>query len=331
MDNILYYPHINLPRTDWTLRALLYYVNVGSIVPQEYFYDPANNYDPFMLELVRAELVTPIDPMAVLERPWEVKEPFLQLIESNKSGYEQAQKKFRSNSHVFLHGGKQDNAKIHADKFDDSIFSSLQEMGLAKRIDHHWFSVEKRTAEVLMRYLVTVLAAKTDRLPTTDSLKPIAYRDSYDLRQKKRETILRDLMPFPKALDLKKLKRFKEKQHELLHDFRNKIELLVLDPNVLEGTPLFESNMYELHKRKEELVARMNESKFETILFGTVCGLVSAAHGLATASGTEAVVGGIPGFVGAVYSALKIERAEKVFDQSGMKYLALAEKRLYKK
>ena len=30
--NLLYYPYINLPDTEWTIRTLLYYDNVSSIV-----------------------------------------------------------------------------------------------------------------------------------------------------------------------------------------------------------------------------------------------------------------------------------------------------------
>jgi hypothetical protein len=37
---------------------------------------------------------------------------------------------------------------------------------------------------------------------------------------------------------------------------------------------------------------------------------------------------GLPGFANAVYSAMKIEKTENVFDQSGMKYLALVDKKL---
>ncbi len=43
-----------------------------------------------------------------------------------------------------------------------------------------------------------------------------------------------------------------------------------------------------------------------------------------------AVVWGLPGFANAFYLVLQIERAEDIFDQSGMKYLALADKRLRK-
>lgn len=60
MDKLLYFTYINLPKTDWTVRALLYYDNISSIVPQENFYSPERNYELFIFELVRSELVIPI-------------------------------------------------------------------------------------------------------------------------------------------------------------------------------------------------------------------------------------------------------------------------------
>lgn len=51
MNNLLYYPYINLPNTDWTIRALLYYDNIGSIVPTQYFHEP-EQYEPFMREVI---------------------------------------------------------------------------------------------------------------------------------------------------------------------------------------------------------------------------------------------------------------------------------------
>ena len=34
--NILYYPEINIPRTEWAIRAFLYYDEVAAIVPYKY-------------------------------------------------------------------------------------------------------------------------------------------------------------------------------------------------------------------------------------------------------------------------------------------------------
>jgi hypothetical protein len=40
------------------------------------------------------------------------------------------------------------------------------------------------------------------------------------------------------------------------------------------------------------------------------------------------IIGAIPGFLNAIYSACRIEKPENVIDQTGLKYLALIDKRL---
>ena len=331
MSNILYFPYINLPRTDWTLRTLLYYDNIGSIVPQEYFYEPQKSYDKFMLELVKERLVTPINPMDVLDNPWESTRPFIELIRENRVKLEKAQGRFYAGNRGNIHIDKFSRANIHADKFDQEIFYQLEQLGLAERSEGRWFSVEKKTANNLMNFLATLISAKTDRLPTTDYVKPFYYQNSFKKEQEKRETILMNLIPFPQDIDFGRLMKFKEKHSDLLKAFRTQVELIALDPNIIEGTPLFYQRLKELAQRKEELSAKMNESQFNNILFGTVCGLIGAYQGIATASTPVTIIGSLPGFANAVYSALQIERAENVFDQSGLKFLALADKRLRNK
>ncbi|WP_339880526.1 kinase [uncultured Algoriphagus sp.] len=328
MSNLLYFPYINVPRTDWTLRTLLYYDNIGSIVPQEYFYEPERNFDEFMLELVRENLVTPINPMDVLDNPWESTRPFIELIRENSKKLEKAQNRFIEGNRGNIHSEKFSKANIHADKFDQEIFYQLEQLGLAESSEDRWYSVEKRTANNLMNFLATLISAKTNRLPTTDYVKPFHYRNSFKKTQEKREIILSSLIPFPQDIDFTRLMRFKEKHSDLLQAFRTQVELIALDPNIIEGTPLFYQRLAELTQRRDELSAKMNESQFNRILFGTVCGLIGAYQGIEAESTTGAVIGALPGFVNAVYSALQIERAENVFDQSGLKYLALADKRL---
>ena len=75
---------------------------------------------------------------------------------------------------------------------------------------------------------------------------------------------------------------------------------------------------------KEELSARMNESHIGDIVFGTICGTISAGIGLLASP----VLGAIPGFLNTIHSACKIEKPENVIDQTGLKYLALVDKRL---
>jgi hypothetical protein len=328
MNNLLYFPYINIPRTDWTLRTLLYYDNIGSIVPQEYFYNPEQNYDPFMLELVRNQLVTPINPIEVFENPWQVTRPFIEMIESNGDRLRKYQSSFRNKNIGLVHRDKFVGSQIHADKFDENVFYALQQLGLAEKGEGHWYVVESKTANNLMKFLVTIISAKTQRLPTTDYIRPFYNRSSFHNPAQKRETILTNLIPFPEDIDLNKLTRFKEKHSQLLSAFRTRVELIALDPNIIDGTQLFHQHLSELTQRKEELSAKMNESRFNSILYGTVCGLIGAGVGLAGASTTGAVIGALPGFANAVHSALQIEQAENIFDQSGLKYLALADKRL---
>lgn len=319
MNQILYFPYINLPKTSWTVRTLLYYDNVCSIVPNEYIYEPENNYEPFMLELVRSELVIPIDPISSLDSPFGMSTPFLEFIQNPY---------FRLNYKVktFLNGSV---SKIHAQKFDGEIFYSLVQIGLARRLDGNWYEVETSTAEYLMKYLATILSTKLNLLPTTDTFKRSIMSRNLSNKNQKRETILSRLIPFPEEINLYKILKFKEKNSDLLKLFKNKVEQIVLDENILEGTELFTAKIEELEIHKNELSIKMNESQFSNVFFGSVCGIIGAGQGFAaTENTTGAVIGALPGFVSAVHSALKIEKAENTFDQTGLKYLALVDKQL---
>ncbi|WP_343690029.1 hypothetical protein [Chitinophaga sp.] len=337
MENLLYYPYINIPQTSWTARVLLYYDRIGSIVPQRYFYEP-NNYDPFMKAMVRSELVEPINPIEVLEYPWQVSQPFIEYLNGDNFNLQKRRAIFRNEGsgktnrdRIGLNG-----VRVHVDKFDGEIFYQLEQMGLAARKDDEWFIVEKKTANELMTFLASVLGGKMKYQPTTDKIKK-GFKALHASKQniktlkkvsKKRELILNELIPFPEQIDIDKLRRFKDTHLDLLKAFKNRVELIVLNPAMEEDSDFFHEAIKELKTRKTELSAKMNESKLGGILFGTICGITGAAIGLSAAETVGAVIGGLPGFANAVYSALQIEKAEDIFDQSGMKYLALVDKQL---
>ncbi len=340
MENLLYYPYINIPRTDWTVRTLIYYNQVGSIVPQNYFYEP-ERYDKDMRELVQNELVIPINPIEVLDRPWEISKPFINYVNSKEFSVRQRRENFKQKKYGRIHRGKFNGQRIHTEKFDREIFYQLEQAGLAEREDDEWFRVEQETANDLMSFLASVIGGKLDFLPATDIQvrKATFTNNSKKIYQTKRnenirrEIILSELIPFPEQIDLNKLRKFKDKHIDLLNRFRNKIELIALNPNLEEESLLFKETIKELNYQKDELTAKMNESKFGQLIFGTVCGITGAIIGLASAGTTGALVGSfsaLPSFANAVYSALKIERVENITDQSGMKYLALVDKKLRK-
>jgi len=134
---------------------------VGSIVPYQYFYEPEKNYEPFMLDLVRNQLVVPIDPMEKLNNPLKVTEPFIKFIKSKSY----ATRIRALNKLAFV--------RIHFQKFEEGIFYELEQLGLAKRDKNNWqwVQVEKMTAAYLMRYLTSILSKKLKMTPATDSYK----------------------------------------------------------------------------------------------------------------------------------------------------------------
>lgn len=198
MNNLLYYPYINIPRNDWVIRTLLYYHQIGSIVPLNYFYYP-EKYDKFMRELVLNELVVPINPFNVLEKPWEVSRPFIDYIKSEEFNIELRRDLFRNSlicrDPKYKH--KYNGIRIHVDKFESEIFYQLEQAGLAKNENYEWYIVENKTASELMTFLATVIGCKLDFLPATDLLiqkKPFTNSSNIVYKTKRRENIRREVI-----------------------------------------------------------------------------------------------------------------------------------------
>ena len=286
-----------------------------------------------MRELVRNELVIPIDPMVTLQYPWDVAQTFINYLEGQEAKLEQRR-------HRFLVGRSWGNisnkSRIHANKFDGQIFYDLQRAGLAEQANDDWYLVESKTANELMTFLASVVGQKLNYLPVSDSYKKTFTMDNRSdsvfktikKEKQKRELILEELIPFPENIDLSQLRSFKDRHPDLLAAFKNKVELIALNPTIEEDSDFFRESIRELNLRKLELSAKMEESRFGNIFFGTVCGIAGAIYGFSTAETIGAVIGGLPGFVNAIHSAVQIESPENMFDQSGMKYLALLDKRL---
>lgn len=330
MESILYFPYINLPQTAWTLRTLLYYDTVGSIVPQEYFFHPEKHYDPFMLELVRNELVIPIDPMRILDTPKSIAIPFISFLESNRGYFNRRRLYFHQGGNYHkIHIDKFSGTRIYADKFDKEIFYQLRQLGLARQdVDNHnLYLVENYTAAHLMKFLASLISTKLNMQATTDNLNS-TYFPVKSFYYNKRMKILERLIPFPEEINLTKLRKFKDLNFDLLKIFKNRIEQIVLDENLVENSELFNIKVEELIFYKNELSDRMNQSQIKNIFWGSVCGIFGAYQGLATANTFGAFVGGLPGFANAIYSALRIENPENIYDQTGIKYLALLDKKI---
>ncbi len=335
MSHLLYFPYINLPKSEWTFRTLLYYDSISSIVPDEYFYEPQYHYEPFMLELVREQLVTPLNPIQVLENPYSLVEPFIAFIKGRYYQIEKKRELFRNQEDkTRISNKKFSPSNINALKFNDQLLYNLAQLGLAKHIEGAWYEVENYTAGYLMSYLSNIIASKLELLPVTDRPLNLPFYMSYNKplstneAKIRRDKILNGIIPYPLELNLSKMMRLKERYSGELIALRSIVEQIALDSKY-DSEELLNEKIRELNYNKDQLLARFKESQIGNILFGNVCGLVGAAYGFTQTNSTVgAVIGGSIGFANALHSALKIEDQTKIYDPSGMKYLAIMDNKL---
>ena len=69
-NKVLYFPYINVPNSIWFTRMLLYWDEVGAIVPYEYIDNP-EKLDSHTKSLVEAELVRAVPAHLRLRQPCE--------------------------------------------------------------------------------------------------------------------------------------------------------------------------------------------------------------------------------------------------------------------
>lgn len=337
MNNILYYPYINIPPTDWTMRTLMYYDTVGTIVPHSYLHD-INSYEPFTKKLIKEGLIEPISPVERLTNSSSVMREFRNYLESDEVDIKKRLKNFRKGASGRIHPGKfgNDLSRIHRGKFDHELFYFLMHAGIAKR-NNNWFEVESKTANELMTFIASVIGVKLNYLPTTDQLSKKSFRaiglkkkdiSAFKIEQNKRQIILQNLIPSPGTVDLKILRKFKDSNFALLKRFKNRVEDIALDRSIDPDSDLFRNKIEDLKDQKSELASRMNESRLRPMLINAA-GIVAAISGMQSDS-VAGKTAGLIGFGGAILQAINIEKRRNTIDQTGLKYLVLAERTLTK-
>lgn len=325
-DNILYYPYISLPENLWTYRALLYYDNLGVIVPNDYLYNPEKHTDK-MLDLIQANLVRQINPMDFTHDLKDFKDGFLDELLSPKRKVDIKRRNFKNGNF----------SKIHVEKFDKGIMDALQELGLAKHgQEWAWWQVEPETAFMLMTYLATVISIRDNRLPITDSIneekrfKSIKKRDTEKLEL--RNKILKDVLPLPTTININKLENFKGKYQNDLTRFRRKVESLIIELNKYKDNfedfeDLYKIKIEEINDRKEFLYGQMNKPSFGKIVYGTIC-TVSATGITIADTPAEKLLWLVPSLVSTAYSVVTSYQQNEILKKEDFRYLALIDKKL---
>lgn len=319
-DNLLYFPYIDIPRNNWTIKSLLYWDNVGIIVPPDYRENP-NQYRTETRDLLQTDLIQQIFPYEYIYKVKKFDKGFVKLLEQPKFNLKKRQENYK----------KEKVSRIHVQKFGEEILDKLVEMQIARRLPNEWqwYYVESKTARLIMLYLATVIAKSGSFTPATDKLKnldlSINQNGAVLRRNFLRQDILDDLIPYPIDPDLTKLRHFKDRYYEELRSFRILLEQAALTISSFSNKKLqreFQAlKIEEINAKRVKILSDLNQSKLGHITFGTMFGLAGAVTGFSQGDGPL----GIFSLGNAVYSAFQGYGNTEVLSRD-YSYLALIDK-----
>jgi hypothetical protein len=223
-NKVLYFPYINVPNSSWFTRILLYWDEIGTIMPYEFIDDPSK-LDPYTRDLVHACLVKQIIPEKYFDELTTFNTLFKNYLCSlDKRILKERRKSFLENKCKSIHIGK-----MNGIQFD------LREMKLGKVLNYPWWFVEKNTANEYMAFLAAALGNINELQfdPISDQITNLRHliintntkKNESDYISKLRIEILSDLFPSPSGpIKVDKLRAFKEANYDDLKLFRNRIE-----------------------------------------------------------------------------------------------------------
>ncbi|HYU54292.1 MAG TPA: hypothetical protein VEK37_15170 [Gemmatimonadaceae bacterium] len=319
---VLYFPYIAVPQSVWLTQILLYWDQVGSIVPYEYI-DHPEALGPYMQQLLREELVVQIQPGAYLRNVPRFAEAFVRYLNSLGSELEVRQRAFAAGRRERIHDEKMGKAgrrgvprrpiaQIHIEKLDD-VSQALEQAGLASTSRYPWIDVERETANDFMCYLATCLGQvpEVDALPITDTGRAldkvltsgVEKREVDAQVQVLRMQVLEKILPVPMhELEPGDIRQFKDKHGAALGHFRQRVqeELVILADMNNENLKSERMALFVARAREEtrEIQSWMKDARWKGGA-ANVGGIVSAVPGAPQFFGLlnavrEAVFGGAP-------------------------------------
>ena len=257
-NKVLYFPYINVPNSAWFTRMLLYWDEVGAIVPHDFIENP-EKLGEHTRSLVQECLVKQVIPQDHLYNIPSFKDSFLKYINSLKKNIiERRRTSFR----------KGNNSNIHIEKMDGLEYE-LSDMGLAQEFHYPWWFIEVDTGREFMAYLAATLGKLPDLQldPISDDIEHLqnflyssrsAESDHKKISNLRLE-ILEDIFPSPKEpLKAVEISNFKEQHSDKLKAFRIKVEKEIIDIAVIESE--------ELRKRRLELFKEESKDAIKEII-----------------------------------------------------------------
>lgn len=240
---ILYYPTIDIPRSNWLRHSLLYWDEVSSIVPKSWDGNFLGNLSPEIHYLMDEGQFRPIKPEDLIMKSnnWEDFENFQQEFKEivlsvqfkkfinrrqrNKQSIVQSNKVKNT---YRIHANKLgDSYRVHSNKTSDSIYHFLKELNLANRDgENEWINFEENTALLYMSLLAKYLA-DIDGNQTTIGTDHYIYEKFNFKRVSENEGFpvvsfnLNNVLPTPQAnVPFEKIIQFKKKRRENLTHFK---------------------------------------------------------------------------------------------------------------
>lgn len=336
LDKLLYFPTIEIPKSQWLMRTLFYWDKVGSIVPLDYLNNP-NRLNPYMRELVHEGLIEQVVPEDYIGGIPNFESGFLNHIESDSV--------INSISNlgklglIGQDGVINSISKIHIGKLS-YLGEELIRRGLATQRKGAWYFVESYTASKFMAYLASVIGALTEYTPITDSYKQmshyIAPNEKQDVRKELKEQIkariVEKILPVPSSIDDPyDLFRFREKYYDELKRFRNHIEEFVLTLETLQENQIEDKIKLFTEQSEDQIkfiLDKMGSFKWINIDLATLCTITASTtavvKGVADSSNIE-TVGAAVGLLGAVATVLNHNKDLNI-NRKPLAYAAFVEK-----
>lgn len=314
-DSALYFPYIDVPKSAWFSRVLLYWDTVASIVPLDYAEDP-DRHAPYMRELIAAQLVTQLFPGAYVHQLPDFGSPFVQYVQRCLASHQ-----------CMRHMTRSEWVMVHAEKTGD-VGPELVRMGIAREAGYPWYEMERWVANAFMTYLATSLGALDDvgaapvtqdeecfrllsgPLPT-DRAMYRGYRALAPARCAERAIILREVFPRPKLpANVRELADFKARHGDKLRRLRNAVEERCIEIAREPDPEVRRERAQQIQVQLRDEIAEATDAVRLTwgqVVMGGVCSVLGAAGGVAAAPADQRVIYGsaLAGLAGAVYAALE--------------------------
>lgn len=337
MDRLLYFPYIELPTSEWTIRNLLYWDEISSIVPYDYVERP-HRFGRNMLELVREGLVTQVFPEQYVYNISGFENNFIRYIEKNKlySRLSDIGKMGELGQSKILK-----TTRIHMGKME-GIGEELVDRGLAYR-KGRWYEVESRTAEAFMTYLAFLLGGKINSTPVTDDYlgfntllniekEPPIYKTR--VRNELRATILENILPVPnRPVSATEILRFKYKYHDELRSYRNYIETFIIelqqldDDNRLRMVNIFTEESRDQINHIKEKMSWFGNIDFSFVSICSIASTILPVFNAYQSNELNDLISGIPGLLGTIASTFKKNDIEELRNRP-LAYGAILENRM---